>query len=210
MKIEKLTENKIRVIVGLDDLLKNNININASLIYSLKFQNFFLDILKKAEKENGFYTNDCKLLIEFFTFSDEIVIFTITKCSSIIKDQDTFEKKNKKLIVRRKTYSIKKSNSIYIFKNFESFCELCNSLEKINMKKICKNSILYLYKNTYYLAIKNIDIDCKELNPFFSKLSEFAVLSSFSNNFESKLLEHGKTVIKTHAIETGIQYFKKA
>ena len=96
------------------------------------------------------------------------------------------------------------------FNDFEIFCEFCNSLKNLDIKKICKNTILYSYKNTYYLVIKNINNNYEKSNMFFSKISEFAKLSPFSNNFENKLIEHGKTIIKKDAIEIGIKYFNIA
>lgn len=209
MKIEKLTENKIRVIISLEDLVKQNINIHKALAKESNFQNLFLNILEQAEKETGFYTEGCKLLIEIFSFSEEIVVFTITKYSSTdLKDlSGNTETKKRKLIVKRKNFKIKKQELIYIFKDFETFCEFCNSLKNLDIKKICKNTILYLYKNTYYLVVKNINNNYEKSNCFFSKICEFAKLSPFSNNFENKLIEHGKTIIKKDAIGIGTKYF---
>ena len=51
MKIEKLTENKIRVIVNHDDLTKNNIDSHSLMNKALNTQNLFLEILEKAEEE---------------------------------------------------------------------------------------------------------------------------------------------------------------
>lgn len=209
MKIEKLTENKIRVIISLEDLVKQNINIHKALAKESNFQNLFLNILEQAEKETGFYTEGCKLLIEIFSFSEEIVVFTITKYSSTdLKDlSGNTETKKRKLIAKRKNFKIKKQELIYIFKDFETFCEFCNSLKNLDIKKICKNTILYLYKNTYYLVVKNINNNYEKSNCFFSKICEFAKLSPFSNNFENKLIEHGKTIIKKDAIGIGTKYF---
>lgn len=209
MKIEKLTENKIRVIISSDDLIKQNINIHTVLTKESNFQNLFLNILKRAEKETGFYTEGCKLLIEIFSFSEEIVVFTITKYSSSdLKEQNgNIETKKKKLVVKRKNFNVTTKKAIYGFNDFEIFCEFCNSLKNLDIKKICKNTILYSYKNTYYLVIKNINNNYEKSNMFFSKLSEFAILSPYSNNFENKLVEHGKTVIKKDAIGIGIKYF---
>ena len=82
MKIERITENKIRVIIDIDDLEKDNTDLKAIFNKNLSTQDFFLNILKKAEKEVDFYTDGCKLLIEAFTSTDNVVVFTITKYAS--------------------------------------------------------------------------------------------------------------------------------
>ena len=56
MKIEKLTENKIRVIVKPSDLDIKNLDIRSFMTKALKEQNFFTNMLKKAKEEVGFNT----------------------------------------------------------------------------------------------------------------------------------------------------------
>ena len=64
MQIEKLTENKIRIILNLDDLKENNIDLHSFMSSSLETQDLFYNMLAKAEKEIGFKTKDYKLMIE--------------------------------------------------------------------------------------------------------------------------------------------------
>ena len=49
MKIEKLTENKIRIIVNSYDLENKNLDFKALLSRTLDSQGFFLDMLEKAK-----------------------------------------------------------------------------------------------------------------------------------------------------------------
>ena len=210
MKIEKLTENKIRVIVGLDDLKKKNTDINSLFTKAFNSQGLFLDILERAEKEVDFKTDGCKLLIETFSSSDEFLIFTITKYNSDDLKNSQAETKRKKLIAKRKTFNFQSNQAIYSFENFDTFCNFCcfvKGIKKLDTKKISKNMILYLYNNTYYLVLKNINTNYKYINMFYSAISEFAKRSSFSTNFSNKLLEHGKIIIKKDAINIGIKYF---
>ena len=79
MKIEKLTENKIRVVINLDDLMKKDLDSHSIMTKSVETQGLILDILLKAEKELGFKTEGCKLLIEAFSCGEDAFVFTITK-----------------------------------------------------------------------------------------------------------------------------------
>ena len=72
MKIEKLTENKIRVIMNFKDIENNTNDLHSFFNNMANSQNIFLDILEKAEKEVNFHTEGCKLLIEAFSSSDDI------------------------------------------------------------------------------------------------------------------------------------------
>lgn len=204
MKIEKLTEDKIRVIINSDELGFNHANVHTILTKAIETQEIFSDILKKAEKEVDFHTDGCKLLIEAFSSLDDIVVFTITKFSY---DSN----KKRKLIAKRKSFNQTNPQAICCFENFDTFCEFCNAIKNIHngidYNKLSKNSTLYLWKNTYYLVLNNIHTKCQNVNLLYSILSEFGKLISFSSNFEYKLLEHGKVLIKKNAITIGINFF---
>lgn len=209
MKIEKLTDNKIRVIVNPTDLNIEKVDINLIINKALEYQNFFSKVLEQAKEELNFDTTNCKLLIEAFSISDDILIFTITKYSSNEKTSTTNNTK-KKLIAKRKSINISKKNLICKFQTFDEFCDFCNciySFKYFDMKQFSKNISLYLYHDTYYLVIKSIDTSYKNIKTFYHIMSEFSICNSFSSSFENKLIEHGKIIIKKNAIEVGIKYF---
>ena len=52
MKIEKLTDNKIRIIVNLDDLKEKNIDSKALIDKPAETQNLILDILVQNKKSH--------------------------------------------------------------------------------------------------------------------------------------------------------------
>lgn len=208
MKIEKLTENKIRIIVNPSDLKVKDLDLHLIMDKTFEGQNFFADMLEQAKKEVGFNTDGCKLLIESFT-SDDILIFTITKYSlQEIKNNKSVSKN--KLIVKRKTFNTSSKQALYQFKTFDEFCNFCEYLSKnidFDIKKLSKNISLYLYHNTYYLLVKNIDTSYKYVKTFYYMANEFSSPLAFSFAFENKLIEHGKIIMKKNAITTGIKYF---
>ena len=70
MKIEKLTENKIRAIIKQEDIKNKNVNLEELVQTSVDSQDLLLDILEKAKQELDFNIDGCKLLIETFSSSD--------------------------------------------------------------------------------------------------------------------------------------------
>ena len=204
MKIEKLTENKIRVIIHSEEFGLGNLNIHSIMTKSLETQEIFSDILKKAERELDFCTDGCKLLIEGFSSLEDIFVFTITK---YLPD---YNSKKKKLIAKRKSFDTNQKHLVCRFENFEVFCEFCNifhSVHNFESRKLAKNIALYQWKDAYYLIFRDKNTKYEKMHLFYSKLSEFAQILSFSDNFECKLLEHGKVIIKKNAIDVGIQFF---
>lgn len=209
MKIEKLTENKIRVIINSNELSIPNNNNNNIIINGIESQELFLDILKRAEKEVNFYTDGCKLLIETFSSLDDFLVFTITK---YISNDNTKNITKVKPVAKRKSFIKPNKHAICLFENFDVFCEFCNAIKSmynVYFEKLVNNSSLYLWEDSYYLILRNTDVKYEKSDMLYSMLSEFANGISFSNNFESKLIEHGKTIIKKNAISVGIKFFTK-
>ena len=208
MKIEKLTENKIRVIINSEDLKENNLDSNTLMEKPIESQKLFLEMLLKAEKEVGFYTEGYKLLVEAFSSSDGFFVFTITK----YVEKVTNSPRKPKITAKKKVANLnpKSTTSIYKFYSFEEFCDFCmniHSIQKINFKQLAKTISLYLYNDTYYLVLSNINAKYEYMNIFYSTISEFATLVSHSDTLKTKLFEHGKSLMKKNAIETGIKYF---
>ena len=208
MKIEKLTENKIRIILKREDFKDKTLDINQLFLTTPESHQLFLELLNRAEKEVDFDTTGHKLLIEASSENEDIFIFTITK---YIETDINVKSKHKKVLTIKKTSNIFNASSlIYQFSEFEDFCEFCNfanSNNCINIKKLYKNSVLYLYNNTYYLVIDGINLTNHSLLALHSNLLEFSSLTKYTKNFKFKLKEHGKIIIKNNAINTGMKYF---
>ena len=111
-------------------------------------------------------------------------------------------------MINKKQNKYSLTTPIYSFNSFEEFCVLCEFLNKSNLplSNIADYISLYLYNDTYYLVFKKINLTYKHLKKLFSVLSEFGTIVKNGENFESKLLEYGKIIIKKNAFKTGIKY----
>ncbi len=207
MKIEKLNENKIRIILKREDFKDKKINMAQILLTEPESQKLFLEILDKAEKEINFDTTGHKLLIEATIQDEDIFVFTITKYLEKINHKSHHKKV---LTLKRNAKTLNASTLIYSFNEFEDFCKFCDFIHNthnIIAKKLYKSAILYLFNNTYYLVIDGINLSNNSIISLHSTLLEFAQLKNFNKNFKFKLKEHGKVIIKHNAITTGIKYF---
>lgn len=213
MKIEKLTENKIRIIMNQDDLKDPSLDLHTIMTKTSESQKLFLEILDKAKKEFGFNTDGHKLLIEAFSSSEEFIVFTITKYA-IDAEEKSFPPSTlpspKNLKVKRKVNVLPKTDfSVYRFDTFEEFCSFCSSMK--NNSQISTyglmNSSLYSYSNAFYLVLSKINLKHKSLFKFYTLLCEFSTFCTNSNSFECKLKEYGKCVMKKNAISTTMKFF---
>ena len=210
MKIEKITENKIRIIMNTEELNEKNLNLNSIVKNTDSAQELFKFMLEEAKKQVGFVVDDSKLLVEAYATQDGFFIITFTK----FKNTDTAPQNgsNKRVNFKRKLPNSSQKNAIYEFKNFDEFCSFCtysNSSKLLDLKGFAKNISLYEYNSLYYLVCCDINTDFEFLNLFYTSISEFAKLVSNSVLYKSKLNEHGKIIFKANAIKNGIKYFAR-
>lgn len=79
MKFEKISENKIRITLTIQDLAEKEIDFHVFMSNSIESQDILLSMLEEAKKEIGFDPEDYNLKVEALALADTNFIFTITK-----------------------------------------------------------------------------------------------------------------------------------
>ena len=199
MKIEKLSDSKIRIIFSIQELEKENIDYHSFMSNSIENKFMFTSLLCKARDELDFNTDNCKVSVETFELCDGNFILTITKLGL----------KNKKVTLKRKVPNIHNNSCIYQFNNMDNFCDFCeflkNSLPHILEKLKNKNS-LFKINNNYFLVINHLILDYKNMSCFSSTITEFATFTNNSDSLTSKLFENSQCIIKNNAINTCLAF----
>jgi len=202
MKIEKLNENKIRVVFNNKDLEENNIDFHSFMSNSIETQALFLNLLDEAEKKLGFITDNCKIAVETLSLNNSYFVLTITRMAKA--SAYSLKKRVHTNIKLNKTSS---PFSIYKFNSFEDFCDFCNNLYLQSPEFIIEfeniNS-LYSYKNNYFFVINTLNLSKELLDKLILKLTEFSTFVENSLAFFNKLNEFGDLIIENNAITTCI------
>ncbi len=210
MKIEKLTENKIRITLNMEDLNERDIDLHSFMSNSIESQDIFLDMLDKAEEEVGFNTDDCRIMIEALALKDGHFVLTITKFEHEAEKSPSIERR-KSLHIKRKNSDINFKKTIYSFDSFDIFCDFCTFLkDTLNERQITdfsKSSDLYEYNSNYYLVLSDINIDSDTVKYICSSITEFAHFVNSSELFERKIKEYGKLIMPNSAILTCMEHF---
>lgn len=205
MRFEKLNEDKIRITLNKKDLEKKDIDFHSFMANSIDSQDLFFDVLDEAEKEIGFITKNYQIRIEALAMASGEFIITVTRS---VPDNISKTPTKKKLSIRKKSFAHKSSQLVYEFYSFEDFCSFVESFSNSSLStNIAKNIILYLYDNTYYLVLKNINLSYPCLTHFYSFITEFATCNTNPDLFIIRLQEFGKIIMKHNAIKTGIEFF---
>lgn len=205
MRFEKLNENKIRIILDNQDLLKNNIDYHDFMTDPIESQTLFFNMLDEAEKEIGFVTQNYNIKLEALQIAGGDFILTITRS---LPESSSPTDIRKKVHVKRKKLELNKTNAIYCFNTFDDFCNFTDFIKTNSIKfNIAKNISLYEYNSLYYLVFSNINTEHDDLKRIFSSITEYATYINNETLFKYKLIENGKIIMKNNAIKTALQYF---
>lgn len=197
MRIEKISENKIRIFLNIDDLREKNIDIHSFMSNPIESQTLFLDVLQMAEEKVGFVTKDYKISIEAIAMSYGDFVLTITR------DKEQTLKKRKNFQTKRKSNDVIQNYSVFAFDIFDDFIDFSNCFKKshfFKLNKFMKSSRLYELNSTYYFVFETPNIDINSLKSFYGFLAEFSEFVFDTELFISKLQEYGKLIVKSNAI----------
>ncbi len=209
MKFEKLSENKIRITLSIQDLAEKDIDFHVFMSNSIESQSILLDMLREAKKETGFDPEDYNLRIEALAMADTNFIFTITKIMPDIEKPKVIPKK--KFSVKRKNLNPSSTQAIYAFSSFEDFCAFLQFLKDSNLfpcvDMIADTILLYSYKNDFYLLMSGIHPEIVNKIRFYTSITEFARYITNSKVFASKLKECGCLLMGHNALAIGFEHF---
>lgn len=199
MRFEKLSNDKIRIILDLQDLEDNDIDYQSFMSNSSDSQKLFMEILDEAEEQIGFITKDYKLMIEALATIDGDFIITVTRSLPDFDIASAYKKRTIK--AKRKSNRLTTDTIIYEFNNFDDIFDFVLLLKNLNISGLnafTKDFALYTYKNNYYLVMDNIDKNFEDIKTFLCALTEFGKSINNSNLFKSRLNEYGTLLVKNN------------
>ena len=171
MKIEKIDENKIRIMFGSDELIENNISVHSFLSNSIETQKLFLAILDIAYEDFGFDITNSNLSCETISFSNQQFVIIVTKNSmktstkSISHNTNTlsFNFPENGFLESKISNNFEQDILLYSFQDINdvfSFSDYLNT----NLDTHLISSFFYKYNSTYFIKIilKNLDINYKQ------------------------------------------------
>ncbi|MBD7936038.1 MULTISPECIES: adaptor protein MecA [Cytobacillus] len=192
MQLERLNDNKIKILLTLDDLFERGLSKEDIWKDSLKWHQLFQDMLEEASEEFD--------LDIYGTISIEIFSMQIQGMVMIVTIQEEAEEEWLKDGIIDFQVDVDKQNYIlYEFPDFENIISL--SHRKIWEEEVVNS--LYVYNDLYYLMIECNRKQAEE--KLISILAEYGTVSFVSLYI---IKEYGKELIKDHALEKIKFYFK--
>lgn len=201
MKIEKLTDDKLKITLSIDDLEERNINLHSFMYNSPESQDLFWELLQTAEKDYGFSIDDSFIYVEAATTGSGNFTLLVTKTNDKTPDVPKTPLKTKKITkesfkLKRKTPSVSTTDNFYVFQSFDdilAFCSICDTA-------ILHENVLYQLNDCYYLKIDFIP---------YNMILDYASVLKSTPILEAKISEYGKVIIEHEALQTLAKHFNK-
>lgn len=199
MKIEKISENKLKIILTLDELEKREISLKDLENDTTLAKELFLELIEENNLDEEFKLDNSQLLIEASSDCENLFVVTITKLDinvPLTQNQETLTQKG---IVKSNSDDYTLSSNIYSFSSMDTiidFCKICKSHDLF----YGRNS-LYKFSSDYYLIFSKNCIKNKKFIRTFSFISEYC--KSYYNMplLETSIKEKAKLIIKNNAID---------
>jgi len=167
MQIKKVNNDKLKIILTLNDLDEKNIDIDSFLANPIGSQNLFFEILDLAEEKFNFDIQNNKAVVEAISLDNNMFILTITK-------------------LKNDFYTYNNNSKIYCFETIE---DLLSLYSVINNNNINIHSLNIFEFGTKYYFILDTENECLEnfLLEFSCPLNSYFPLDDILAEYGNKI-----------------------
>lgn len=208
MKIEKINENQLRIILTSADLAEYEIHLSQLDINAEKLHRLFRGMMELALSEHDFIVENTPLMVEASSLSPDSVMLIITKVPA---SQETaalhipYQLKDKKG-ASQKTRKPENEDGISIF-SFDTIDEAAGASDRI-CRRFHGLSSLFKMEDRYFLFIHNKVPEYVSSADLESVLAEYGQKHISTSVTQYYLYEHGEQVIKHNAVQALSQYIR--
>lgn len=132
MKIKKINNDKLKIILSSSDLDEKNIDVDSFLANPIESQNLFFEILDLAEEKYNFDIENNRAIIEAISLDNNIFILTITKLKNDLCTYNT-------------------TSQVFCFEDVNDLLNFYSIAEKNNIN--LSLSDIYQFGNKYYFIL---------------------------------------------------------
>lgn len=235
MKIHRLSEDTIKVILTKDDFIRRNIDVQKLRPGSQTYRQLVLEVMAQASGELNFDASDCRLVVEgSMNLKNELTLLiskspvaehpshpSIPSANDIMDKLPTPEEFSKFLEETLRNDLAGASDGIPLDTEkhadcfptdliicFRDFDKLISFLHTVPTAKAMASK-LYMYNDDYYLAFKVYEKNVQLAIIVRNCASEFDGEQIPSETILSTLLEHGTLVIKRGAVPFLLRKFSE-
>ncbi|WP_317854950.1 adaptor protein MecA [Chakrabartyella piscis] len=214
MKIERVSENQLKLTLTRADLSERNLRLEDLITPSAKTQKLFRDIMEQALEEYDFIEENAPIMVEAAPLGMDGIMIIVTK----INNQEEEDEHNThffpadKIMKKRKSFDVtdkitqKESTThtkngaqsmlIYSFAALDDVISVSGELSGFFIGE----SALYKNEGRFFLVLKETS-PCEESTKHLeSQLEEYGQKHISTPLAKSYLMEHGEEMVKNEAV----------
>ncbi len=210
MKIERISENQLKLTLTKDDLVERDIRPEDLITPSEKTQKLFRDIMEQALDEADFISENTPLMVEAVPSGTDSIMIIVTKVSGKDKNakigadalsqaQDLHRWKKKPIDTLEHTEAEKSDLLIYSFPELDDVIRVSLRLAE----HFRGESSVYKNENKYFLILQGDTYIAEEsaakLELILKEYGQKHISTPLAKYY---LLEHGEAMIAEQAVKT--------
>ncbi|WP_257347750.1 genetic competence negative regulator [Pseudalkalibacillus decolorationis] len=197
MRLERLTYNKIKVFLTLDDLRERGISKEEMWQDLPKVHELFRDMMLEADDELGFRAEG-PIAVEVFSLPAQGMVVIVTKGQMATNDDD--EEYDDDFLELQVTLDIS-DDVFYEFRQFEDIISLAKRILPLDIT----GGEIFSFQGSYYVSFEESEYEHMDVDMFVALLSEFGNPSTITR---WRVREYGKPIMSENSMEQVNQYFK--
>jgi Negative regulator of genetic competence, sporulation and motility len=202
MKIERLSQDKIRIFLTFDDLLERGIQKEDMWREIPKVHDLFSEMMEQAYSELGFDASG-PLAVEVFALPAQgmVVIVTRGKMNGQSDERATDDEDTEDEIYEMEVTMEQSDIVMYSFRDFEDVINVCKQLQAA---LLTEDGRLYSYNGKWILALEPALIETARHNAVIALLAEYGEATSVTY---AMLEEYGKIIMPSQAVREICTHF---
>ncbi|GLX69011.1 genetic competence negative regulator [Paenibacillus glycanilyticus] len=202
MKIERLSQDKIRIFLTFDDLLERGIQKEDMWREIPKVHDLFSEMMEQAYSELGFDASG-PLAVEVFALPAQgmVVIVTRGKMNGHLDERATDDEDTEDEIYEMEVTMEQSDIVMYAFRDFEDVINVCKQLQAASLTE---DGRLYSYNGKWILALEPALIETSRHNAVIALLAEYGEATSVTS---AMLEEYGKVIMPSQAVREICTHF---
>lgn len=191
MKVEKINENKVKIILSFEELEMRNITLNDIEKNNSAAKKLFTSLIEESNLDEEFELEDSQLFIEASSDNTNTFILTITRTDDL-PDLNNYTKKETPQL-----YKI--DSRLYEFSSIDVILDFCQKAKNENL--FFGQNTLYKYENKYFILFSETAIKNKKFIKTYVMLSEYCSRYFSYDLFYNTIIEKSIVVVSNRALQ---------
>lgn len=206
MKIERISENQLKLTLTKADLAERKIKLEDLISPSERTQKLFRDIMEQALDEEDFISENTPLMVEAIPSGGDGIMIIVTKVNNKEKHADEDLRRWKKKPMDTLAHEEEKNSDILIY-SFPSLDDVIGVSLRLD-GAFKGESAVYKNDGKYFLVMQGDTYSTEERRGSGALLKEYGQKHISTPLAKYYLLEHGEALLAEQAIKALAKTFR--